>query len=218
MQDRESAVRTHYGESFEAGILESPAAERNKEPILAALRRLLPKTGTILELASGTGQHAMHFARALPKLTWQPSDPDPEALAAIRAREAATPLANVRLPLALDVLVTPWPIARADAILCINMLHIAPWAAAQALFIHAGQLLATGSLLILYGPFKRGGRHTAPSNEAFDASLRSRDPEWGVRDLDDAALLAEAQGFQAAEVLEMPANNVLVVFRKVAGS
>jgi len=217
MQDRKATVSTRYGESLTAGVLASPAAERNKEPILAVLRRLLPPAGTVLEIASGTGQHVMHFAGALPDLTWQPSDPDPDLRAAIRARQEATPLENVRLPLTLDVLDMQWPIARVDAILCINMIHIAPWAAAQALFAHSGQLLADGSLLILYGPFKRGGAHTAPSNEAFDASLRSRNPDWGVRDLDSVSLLAQGHGFQFADLVEMPANNLIAVFRKAAG-
>ena len=217
MQDREVTVSTRYGEPLTAGALESPAAERNKEPILAVLKRLLPPAGTILEIASGTGQHVMHFARALPQLTWQPTDPDADLLEAIRARQHAMPLDNVRQPLTLDVLATPWPIARADAILCINMIHVAPWSAAQALFAHSRQLLAHGSLLILYGPFKRGGRHTAASNESFDASLRQRNPEWGVRDLDDVTALAEHSGFELRELVQMPANNCVVVFQKAAG-
>jgi SAM-dependent methyltransferase len=192
----------------------APAAERNREPILAVLERVLPATGTVLEIASGTGQHAVHFAAALPQLVWQPSDPDEAARASVAAWTAASGLANVRAPLALDVRDASWGIASADAIVCINMIHISPWASAQALIGGAGRLLGSGGVLFLYGPYRRGGAHTAPSNAAFDEQLRHRDPAWGVRDLEDVAALADAAGFDHEETVAMPANNFSVVFRK----
>jgi hypothetical protein len=160
----------------------------------------------------------VHFARALPLLAWQPSDPDAELLAAIRARRGAAALDNLLEPLELDVRLWPWPIARAAAILCINMIHIAPWSAAEALFAQAAVVLPAGAPLVLYGPYRRGGRHTAPSNEAFDASLRARDPAWGVRDLEDVTALAARCGFALREVVEMPANNLTVVYERSGGS
>jgi SAM-dependent methyltransferase len=193
-----------------AGVT-APSAERNKEPILQVLRRVLPRAGLVLEVASGTGQHVAHFARALPLLQWQPSDPDPESRASVSAWTEA--LANVRVPIDLDVR-GPWPVARADAVVCINMIHVAPWAAAEALVAGAGKVLGPGGVLFLYGPFRRYGRHTAPSNEAFDASLRVQDPGWGVRDLEAVERLGAAAGFELVEVLEMPANNLSVVLRK----
>jgi SAM-dependent methyltransferase len=192
--------------------LRAAAAERNKDAILEVLRRVLPEEGLILEVASGTGQHVAHFALALPALEWQPSDPDPDHLESIRAWLEG--LANVRAPLELDVLRRPWPIERADAVLCSNMIHVAPWAAAEALVAGAGEVLGAGGPLILYGPFKRHGRHTALSNEAFDASLRESDSEWGVRDLEAVETVAAAGGFQLEEVVEMPANNLSVVLRR----
>lgn len=195
-----------------AGATPSAAAERNKDPILQVLRRVLPSSGLVLEVASGTGQHVEHFARALPGLLWQPSDPDPECRASVRGRVKT--LGNIRAPLDLDVVKRPWPVARADAIICINMIHIAPWAAAEALVAGAAQVLGPGGLLFLYGPYRRFGRHTAPSNEAFDASLRARDPAWGVRDLEAVVKLAETAGLALEEVVEMPANNLSVVLRQ----
>jgi SAM-dependent methyltransferase len=193
----------------------SAAAERNKEPILAVLQRVVPRTGLVLEIASGTGQHIVHFAAALPELTWQPSDADAAARASIASYLAASGgLANVLAPIELDVCRLPWPLARADALLCINMIHIAPWAAAEALFTGAGAVLSEGAVLLLYGPYRRFGRHTAPSNEAFDAQLRARDPAWGVRDLEAVLQLAAANGFELTELVEMPANNFSVVLHK----
>jgi SAM-dependent methyltransferase len=200
-----------------ASLKDHPAVERNQQPILEVLRRVLPPAGTVLEIASGTGQHVVHFARALPALTWQPSEADAECLEAMRARFRAVPLANVREPLALDVHDDAWPHIAADAIVCINMIHIAPWTATEGLVKHAGRLLGAGKSMILYGPYKRGGRHTAPSNEAFDASLRARDPAWGVRDLDDVMMLAARHGFGQPDVIAMPANNLTVVFRRDRG-
>ncbi|ODV43698.1 SAM-dependent methyltransferase [Cupriavidus sp. UYMMa02A] len=192
----------------------APATERNREPILAVLRNALPATGTVLEIASGTGQHAVHFAAALPGLTWQPSDPDGAARASIAAWIHHSGLTNVRAPLALDVCAQPWGIDAADAVVCINMIHISPWAAAQALFAGAGRLLGPGGVLFLYGPYRRGGAHTAPSNAAFDAQLRATDPEWGVRDMEDVIALGEAQGMRCDAPVAMPANNFSLVFRK----
>lgn len=191
--------------------LTAPAAERNKEPILLVLKRVLPPSGLVLEIGSGTGQHVAHFARALPALEWQPSDPDPRSRASVRAWTEG--LANVRAPLDLHVC-RPWPVRQADAVVCINMIHVAPWAAAEALVAGAGEVVPAGGVLFLYGPYRRFGRHTAPSNEAFDASLRAEAPEWGVRDLGAVVALGAAAGFGLEEVVEMPANNLSVVLRK----
>lgn len=192
----------------------APAAERNREPILAVLRRVLPAQGLVLEIASGTGQHAEHFARHLPRVQWQPTDTDADALASIAAwrREAALP--NLRPPLELDVTRQPWPVEVADAIFCANMLHIAPWRACEGLLEGAGRVLPPGGRLVLYGPFRIGGRHTAESNAAFDETLRARNPEWGVRDLDAVATLAAAQGLAHVEAVPMPANNFTMIFQK----
>jgi SAM-dependent methyltransferase len=170
----------------------------------------------VLEIASGTGQHVVHFARALPALVWQPTDPDPELRAAISARVAAAALENLFPPLPLDVLDPSWPVSAAAAVLCINMIHISSSAATPALLRGAARVLGGGGPLILYGPFKRAGRHTAPSNEAFDASLRARNADWGVRDLDDVAACARDHGFELADVVAMPANNLTVVLARVA--
>jgi SAM-dependent methyltransferase len=218
MQEPESRVSTRHREALAAGGPESPAAERNKEAILAVLRRVLPATGTVLEIASGTGQHIEHFARGLPNLTWQPSEPDADLRAAVAARVAAADLPNLRAPLALDVRDENWPVESAAAVVCINMIHIAPWAATAALFAHARQLLAPPAVLALYGPYKRRGAHTAPSNAAFDASLQRRNPDWGVRDLDTVGSVAAARGFALREVVEMPANNFTVIFQRSAQS
>ena len=205
---KESAARV------DDGRLHSAAAERNAAPIAAVLERVLPQRGAVLEVASGTGQHIVAFARAFPDLVWQPSDPDPELLASIAARRAEAGLANVELPIELDVLRSPWPVQSADFVLCINMIHIAPWAATNALFTGANQLMPGRGVLMTYGPYTRGGRHTAPSNEAFDAALRARDPAWGLRDLDDMAVVAAEHGFGLDEIVPMPANNFCVIFRR----
>ena len=195
----------------------APATERNREPILAILREILPASGTVLEVASGSGEHAIHFARALPGLIFQPSDPDLDALASIRAWATAANLDNVRPPLLLDASAPDWPIAAADAILCVNMVHISPWEATVGLIEHAARLLGEGAPLILYGPYRRAGVPTAPSNEAFDQSLKARDPKWGLRDLEAVVALAEAHGFALERVVEMPANNLSVVLRRRDG-
>lgn len=198
----------------EIGALSSPAAERNKQPILEELERLLPARGLVLEIASGTGQHVVHFAAALPNLDWQPTEADAAALVAAGRRREAAELDNLAEPVKLDVCVQPWPVERADAVVCINLIHIAPWAAAEGLFHGSRRLLAHGARLILYGPYRRHGRHTAPSNEAFDRSLRARDPQWGVRELEDVEALAVRHAFALRDVIEMPANNFLVVFER----
>ncbi len=194
----------------------SPSAERNREPILAVLRDVLPATGRVLEIASGTGQHAIFFAGALPGLDWQPSDADAHARASIAAWTAQAGLANVRAPLALDVHQPDWGIDTLDAVVCINMIHISPWSATQALFAGASQRLVDGGVLYLYGPYRRGGAHTASSNEAFDQQLRSRDPSWGVRDMETVVALGDSVGLVAGEPVAMPANNFSLVFRKHA--
>jgi len=196
--------------------LTAPAVARNRDPILAVLRRILPPDGLVLEVASGTGEHAAYFAAALPQLLWQPSDPDAVARASIAAHGTAARLANLLPPLDLDAAADRWPATRADAVLCINMIHIAPWAAAMGLFAGAARLLPAGGVLYLYGAFKEGGCHTAPSNEAFDADLRARNALWGVRDLEEVAALARRHGLDHAETIAMPANNRSVVFRRRA--
>ena len=191
---------------------EAPAAARNRQPILDVLQPHLPAEGLILDVASGSGEHVVHYAAALPALVFQPSDPDPTARASIDAWAEGYP--NVRPALALDASTVPWPIERVDAVLCCNMIHIAPWGAAVGLVAGAARVLAPGGLLYLYGPYRRDGRHTAPSNEAFDVSLRRRDPAWGVRDIETVAALARRRGFAAPEIVEMPANNLSLLFRR----
>jgi hypothetical protein len=191
-----------------------PAAERNKGPILDVLARVLPARGTVLEIASGTGQHVIHFARALPGLTWQPSDQDAELRQSIALRVAEEGLANINAAFDLDVTRLPWPLRSADAVLCINMIHVAPWPATLAMLEGAGALLATQQVLFLYGPYRRFGRHTSPSNEQFDYDLRAHDPAWGVRDLEAVSEAAESHGFALAEIVAMPANNFSLVFKQ----
>jgi hypothetical protein len=202
------------GHPVSGTALTAPAVARNRDPILAVLRDILPAAGTVLEIASGTGEHAVHFAAALPHLAWQPSDPDAQARRSIAAHAAQAGLANLLAPLELDASAPIWPIARADAVVSINMIHISPWRATQGLMAGAARLLAAGALLYLYGPYRQHGLHTAPSNAAFDASLRARDPEWGVRDLEAVVALAAEQGFALQRTVPMPANNLSVVFRR----
>jgi SAM-dependent methyltransferase len=196
------------------GALSSPAALRNRDPILAVLRRVLPSQGTVLEIASGSGEHAVHFAAELSGLLWQPTDRDADALRSITVRRAAAGLPNLLPPLELDVTAPAWPVVRVEAVVSINMIHIAPWPATKGLMAGASRALAPGGVLFLYGPFKENGEHTAPSNRAFDASLRARDPAWGVRDLVDVAELADRCGLDIVERIEMPANNRSVVFQR----
>ncbi|HXQ31855.1 MAG TPA: DUF938 domain-containing protein [Steroidobacteraceae bacterium] len=192
----------------------SPAAERNKGPILEALRGWLPAAGSVLEVASGTGQHVVHFAAAFPGLTWRPTEADPARLGAIAGRRARAALPNVCEPIALDVFDDPWPLAGSvAAVIAINLIHIAPWAATEALCRGARRQLSSGGVLVLYGPFKERGQHTAPSNAAFDESLRAEDPAWGVRELEAVAAVAARHGFAAPRLVRMPANNLTVSFR-----
>jgi SAM-dependent methyltransferase len=197
-----------------SGGLRAPAAERNKEPIVAVLKRVLPERGEVLEIASGTGQHVAHFAKALPLLQWQPSDPDHTIHGSIARWTAHERLENVRPPIALDVGVDPWPVDHADAVVCINMIHIAPWQATLDLMAGAGRVLPAGGVLVLYGPYRRFGRHTADSNAAFDAQLRATDPQWGVRDLEAVLDVAHQHGLASEEIVAMPANNLTLVLRK----
>ena len=196
------------------GGLHAAATERNRDPILEVLRGVLPPAGLVLEIASGTGQHVVHFARALPAVRWQPSDASAAHLESIRAWSAASGADNIAPPLPLDVERVPWPVAHADAVLNINMIHIAPWSAAEALFRGAARLLPAAGVLYLYGPFKRGGQHTAESNQRFDERLRGEDARWGVRDVDELAVLATSVGFDAGESIVMPANNLSLVYRR----
>ncbi len=192
----------------------APAASRNREPILAVLQRVLPARGTVLEVASGTGEHAVFMAQHLPALIWQPSDADAEARASIDAWRRDAALDNLRPALAIDACAGDWGIDRADAVVCINMVHISPWAATEGLIRGAGRLLPAGGVLYLYGPYRLEDRATAPSNEEFDASLRARNPEWGVRHATEVTRLAAAEGFSLTEIVDMPANNVSLVFHK----
>lgn len=194
----------------------SSAAERNKGPILEVLAGVLPTRGVVLEIASGTGQHVVHFAKALPGLTWQPSDPDADRRRSIEMRLAEERLANANAPPDLDVTRLPWPLQRADAVVCINMIHVAPWSATEALFDGARNLLSPEHVLFLYGPYRRFGRHTSESNEQFDSELRARHPQWGLRDLEAVSDVALARGFELSEIVEMPTNNLSVVFRRRA--
>jgi len=192
----------------------APATERNREPILEVLRDVLPRSGLVLEVASGTGEHIAHFARALPDLEWQPSDPSPDARRSIEAWIAADGLGNVRAPIDLDAAGESWPSESADGALCINMIHISPWEATQGLMRGGGLILESGAPLCLYGPYRRGDRPLVPSNAAFDDSLRARDPRWGLRELDDVVGCAGENGLDLEIVVEMPANNLMVIFRK----
>lgn len=189
----------------------APSVARNRDAILAVLRRVLPMSGLLLEVASGTGEHCAHLAAALPGLTFQPTEPEAEGRASCDAWCLGLP--NVRPALPLDVIAADWPVPRADAVLCINMVHIAPWAATLGLLRGAARVLDAGAPLVLYGPWIRAGVETAESNWAFDASLRERNPEWGLRRLEDLVAAAGAD-FAAPEVIEMPANNVTLLLRR----
>jgi len=192
----------------------APHVARNAGPIAEVLRGILPARGLVLEVASGSGEHALHFARAFPQLLIQPSDPEPPALRSIEAWRAEAGLFNLLPPLALDARASEWPLAAADAILCINMVHISPWPATQGLMRGAARLLAPGAPLYLYGAYRQAGVETAPSNLAFDESLRARDPEWGVRDLEDVVAEAERNELRLESLTPMPANNLSVLFRR----
>jgi SAM-dependent methyltransferase len=193
----------------------APAVARNKAAITEVLARYLPASGLILEIASGSGEHALHFAAYFPALSFQPTDPDAAALASIAAWRGEALLANLLAPLMLNVMADDWPVLKADSVVSINMIHIAPWGATVALMQGAARILPPDGTLFLYGPFKRGGVHTALSNAEFDASLRAQDARWGLRDLEAVAEIASAAGFAAPVVEAMPANNLSVIFRRL---
>jgi hypothetical protein len=193
----------------------APATARNRDFIVNVLRDVLPMKGMILEIASGSGEHAVHFAKSFPNLVFQPSDPAPGALLSIAAWVNAAQVANVRAPVVLDAAQSPWPIDSADGVICINMVHIAPWEATLGLLRGAAAILPPASPLYLYGPYKREGFTTAPSNQAFDQSLRDRNEAWGLRDIGAVTETALSFGFSAPVITEMPANNLSVVFRRM---
>jgi SAM-dependent methyltransferase len=197
------------------GARTSPATARNRQPILEVLRPRLPAGARVLEVASGAGEHAMFLASALPGVSWRPTDRDPEALASIAAwRTAAGPL-NLAAPIRLDAAdLSSWPAGPFEAVVCINMVHISPWAATEGLMAGAARVLASGGRLFLYGPYVEAGVETAPSNLTFDESLKARDPAWGLRDLAEIKAQAPANGLGFAERIAMPANNLIVVFEK----
>lgn len=199
--------------------LRAPATARNREPILGVMRRVFPARARVLEIASGSGEHAVFIAKAMPQWIWRPSDPDAAARESIAAWSEAEAVSSVLPPIEIDVRAPAWGVesdAPYDALVAINMIHIAPWASALGLMAGAARVLASGGILFLYGPFKRDGRHTAPSNESFDASLRARDPSWGVRDLADVESAAIPHGLVLDEIVDMPANNLSLVFRRHA--
>ena len=193
---------------------DAPATARNREPILEVLVRWLDGPRRVLEIASGTGQHAVFFAERMPALSWQPSDVDASYLDSIASRVEEAGLANLAPPIVLDATSPSWPVDPVDAVFNANMIHIAPWAVAAGLLAGAGSVLVPGGLLFLYGPFRVGGAHTAPSNAAFDESLRARNTEWGVRDLERVIETAAANGLEHVETNALPANNQLTVFRR----
>ncbi len=194
----------------------APATARNREPILTVLSRILPPTGLVLEISAGTGEHAVFFAAALPHLAWQPSDLEKDSLASIAAYCSDAGLANLRPPVTLDAASDDWPIAQADAVVCINMIHIAPWSACEGLMAGAARILPPGGVLYLYGPFRENGLHSAESNRRFDIDLRLRNPDWGVRNLEEVVALATRNGLDYRETVVMPANNRSLVFQKAS--
>jgi SAM-dependent methyltransferase len=192
----------------------APATERNREPLLAVLRDVLPERGLVLEVASGTGEHAAFFAAAFPKLLFQPSDPEPAALRSIEAWRAEAGLFNLLAPVSLDARARDWAVKAAEAILCVNMVHISPWSATEGLLRGAGRLLEPGAPLVLYGPYRRADVETAPSNEAFDESLKARNPDWGLREVEAVEAVATEHNLTLERIIEMPANNLTLVFRR----
>ena len=204
-----------YEGAIEGSKRSAPAALRNREPIAEVLGDWLPTSGLVLEIASGTGEHVAYFARAFPSLDWQPSDVEPVALASIESWRREANVANLRSPVELDASSHDWPIASADAVLSINMVHISPWASALGLIAGSARILPSGGALILYGPWTKGGVETAPSNLAFDADLKRRNPEWGLRLVEDFAAAAEKAGLALQDQREMPANNRMLLLRKL---
>lgn len=203
------------GEAGTEAKRHAPATLRNRDAIADVLADLLPARGTVLEIASGSGEHAVHFAARFPALRWQPSDPDPSALASIAAWSDEAGLPNIAPPLMIDAAAPEWAIDAADTILCANMVHISPWEATLGLMAGAGRLLPAGAPLILYGPYLRADVATAPSNLDFDASLKARDSRWGLRALEDVAAVARDSGLALAGVIDMPANNIVALFRRL---
>jgi SAM-dependent methyltransferase len=204
-----------FYEAPASGVRRSaPAALRNREPIAEVLQEWLPPSGLVLEIASGTGEHAAYFAERFPGLDWQPSDIHVDALTSIAAWRKEAQLTNLRPPLVIDAAVPDWPIERADAVLSINMVHISPWASALGLLEGAARLLAVGAPLILYGPWLKEGIPTVESNLAFDADLKARDPQWGLRRVEDFAEAGALRGFELAETRAMPANNLMLQLRR----
>ncbi len=196
------------------GRIVSPSAERNKGPITEILMHVLPTQGNVLEVSSGTGQHVLHFAQAMPHIRWQPTERDADCLKSIASWLAQAAPPNVHWPIHLDVHDEIWPVADVAAVVCINMIHIAAVSATEALLRGAGHVIAPGGILFLYGPYRRQGRHISPGNETFDERLKAENPEWGVRNLEDVGLLAACEGFELQETHDMPANNLSVIFRK----
>jgi hypothetical protein len=216
----------------------APATGRNRDAIAAVLQRVLPKTGLVVEIGAGSGEHAAYFAPRFPGLAWQPTEPDADGRASIKAWAEAANVANLRPPLDLDVTRAVWPVTEADAVFCANMIHIAPWQCCLGLMAGAGRILTPrggdgdwgfrgtppapeadrdqkkAGVLVLYGPFKRDGEHTAPSNADFDAGLKSRDPAWGVRDLSEVTEAALDNGLALEQTVDMPANNLMAIFRR----
>ncbi len=210
----EPALRGYalVGEQASDPRLHAPAFARNGDAIREALRGILPESGHVLEVASGSGEHIVHIARAFPQLAFQPTDRDPAALASIDAWALQAKLANILPSMWLDAATPSWPVDRTDAILCINMVHISPWAATRGLFANAARILPAGGALVLYGPFDRAEIPLAASNAAFDADLRARNPAWGLRHVE--ALTALANGFAPPQVIDMPANNIVLIYRQ----
>ena len=194
----------------------APSTERNRTHILPILQRLLPNGGEVLEVGSGTGEHAVHFCAHIPGLRWQPTDGDPEAIDSILAWIAHSGLSNIAMPLELELHNDAWPISYADAVVAINVLHYSPWSSTAALFRGAARVLPAGGIVYCYGPYRRGSTHTAPSNAAFDEWLRGIDPRFGVRDLEAVEAEAQRHGFDLTEIIDMPSNNFSLVFRRVA--
>ena len=207
-------VRRFYEAPADGARRSAPAALRNREPISEVLSEWLPERGLVLEIASGTGEHAVHFAQHFPQLDWQPSDVHADALSSITAWRDAAGVANVRVPVELDASSADWPIERADAVLSINMVHISPWASALGLIAGAARVLPSGGPLILYGPWLQADIQTAPSNLEFDANLRTRDPEWGLRSVELFAAAAADKALRLEQTRAMPANNLMLLLRR----
>jgi SAM-dependent methyltransferase len=207
-------MRCEIVDELADGRIVSPSAERNKGPITELLTRVLPTQGDVLEVGSGTGQHVLLFARAMPLIRWQPTERDADCLRSIASWLAQATPPNVNAPIHLDVHDEIWPIAEVAAVVCINMIHIAAPSAIEALLRGARNVIAPGGMLFLYGPYRRQGRHTSPGNEAFDKLLKAENPEWGVRNLEDVGLLAASEGLELEDTYGMPANNLAVIFRR----